>query len=116
MNYPGRQLIENIEIFRHSRKPLYDLYKTYDTQFMAEVPTTKARQDFAGLVDAAYAHSERVVLTRNGKPVAAVIPIEDLEQLEAYEDAADIAAAEAALSDPENEIVEWENVKKRLDL
>jgi len=40
------------------------------------------------------------VLTRRGRPVAALIPIEELREIEAAEDAADIVAARAALADP----------------
>jgi hypothetical protein len=38
------------------------------------------------------------VLTRHGRAVAAVISIEDLRELEAAEDEADLAAARAALA------------------
>ena len=45
---------------------------------------------------------ERVVLTRHGRRVAAVVPIEDLELLEQLEDAADLDAVREALADPNN--------------
>lgn len=41
---------------------------------------------------------ERVMLTRDGKPVAAVVPIKDVEALEAWEDEQDSRAAEEALA------------------
>jgi prevent-host-death family protein len=40
-----------------------------------------------------------VYLTRNGAPVAAVVPAEAAEYLEALEDAADVIAARRALAD-----------------
>jgi prevent-host-death family protein len=40
----------------------------------------------------AYGH-ERVVLRRRGKAIAAVVPMEDFERLEALEDAEDIKTA-----------------------
>jgi PHD/YefM family antitoxin component YafN of YafNO toxin-antitoxin module len=40
------------------------------------------------------------VLTRHGKPVAVVISIDDLRELEAAEDEADLEAAREALADP----------------
>ncbi len=50
----------------------------------------------------AAAHAEhdkgRVLLTRGGKAVAAVVPIEDVEALEAWEDEQDSRAAEEALA------------------
>ncbi|MBW4092182.1 MAG: type II toxin-antitoxin system Phd/YefM family antitoxin [Proteobacteria bacterium] len=41
---------------------------------------------------------ERVMLTRDGKPVAAVVPIEDVAALEAWEDEQDAHAAEEAIA------------------
>jgi prevent-host-death family protein len=84
---------------------------------LEHVAITDARGELAEVVNhAAYGH-ERTVLTRRGKPLAAVIPIEDLELLELLEDAADLAEVRAALADPGNsEAVPWEAVKQRLDL
>jgi hypothetical protein len=42
-----------------------------------------------------------VALTRHGRPVAAAISIDDLRELEAAEDEADLAAARAALASAE---------------
>jgi len=78
---------------------------------------SEARGEFAELVNrAAYRH-ERVLLTRHGKAVAAIIPTDDLELLEALEDKEDLEAIEAALADPENaETIPWEQVKARLGI
>jgi prevent-host-death family protein len=46
----------------------------------------EAQAHFDDLLKRAAKHKERVVLTRRGKPVAAVVPIEDLKFLEAIED------------------------------
>jgi len=84
---------------------------------MVKLTTTQARKDLSSVIDAAYARSERVVLTRNGKKVAAVVPIEDLEALEAFEDRRDLEAVDAALANPENaETIPWEDVKKKLGI
>ncbi|MBY8850386.1 type II toxin-antitoxin system Phd/YefM family antitoxin [Saccharothrix sp. MB29] len=45
--------------------------------------------------------AERAVLTRHGRPVAAVVSIEDLRRIEAAEDEADLAAAREALASAE---------------
>ena len=42
-----------------------------------------------------HAH-ERVVVTRSGKPVAAIIPVDELRLLQALEDGLDIKAADEA--------------------
>jgi prevent-host-death family protein len=78
---------------------------------------SEARGEFSDLVNrAAYRH-ERVLITRHGKAIAALVPTEDLELLEAMEDRADIDAARAALADPANaETIPWEQVKADLGL
>jgi prevent-host-death family protein len=78
---------------------------------------SEARGEFSELVNrAAYRH-ERVLLTRHGKPVAAIISADDLALLEALEDRDDLEAARAALADPENaESIPWEQVKADLGL
>ena len=78
---------------------------------------SEARGEFSALVNrAAYGH-ERVLLTRHGKPIAAIVPTEDLEFLEALEDRDDLEAARAALADPDNqEEIPWEKVKADLGL
>jgi prevent-host-death family protein len=49
---------------------------------MTEVPVTRAREELADLINrVAYGH-ERIVLTRHSKPVACIVPAEDLAVLE----------------------------------
>ena len=77
-----------------------------------EVTTVEARGRLAELLNrAAYGH-ERVVLTRRGKPVAAVVPVEDLELIRAAEDAEDLTAARAALAQG-GELIPLEAVVER---
>lgn len=59
---------------------------------------------------------ERVVLTVDGEPLVAVIPVEDLELLEELEDVAAGAAVRQALADPTNAAgpLAWERVKSEL--
>lgn len=68
---------------------------------MSEVPISEARDRLGELVSRAERGQERTVLTRHGRPVAVVISIEDLRELEAAEDEDDLEAARAALADPE---------------
>lgn len=60
--------------------------------------TGAARDKFAEVLNRAAFGKERVVLTRRGKPLVAVVPIEDVELLEALEDRADAEQARAALT------------------
>jgi prevent-host-death family protein len=47
-----------------------------------EVPVTQARDELADLINrVAYGH-ERIILTRHSKPVACIVPPEDLARLE----------------------------------
>ncbi|TVT17416.1 type II toxin-antitoxin system Phd/YefM family antitoxin [Amycolatopsis rhizosphaerae] len=50
-----------------------------------------------------HAH-ERAVLTRHGRPVAAVVSIDDLRALEAAEDEADLLAARESLASEERRV------------
>ena len=56
---------------------------------------------------------ERVVIRRGKKDIAAIVPIADLEALEAMEDRIDAEEAEKSLNEP-GENIAWEDVKKRL--
>lgn len=79
-----------------------------------KVTASAARQNFSDILNRAAYSGERVIVHRGKKPVAAVIPIEDLELLEALEDEIDIAAAREALKEPGT--IPWETVKKKLRL
>ncbi len=84
---------------------------------MTTLSTVKARENFTDLVNRSAYGKERVVLTRRGKGVAAVVPIEDLNLLEAIEDRLDLEDIEKALADPENKkAIAWDKVKKDLGL
>jgi prevent-host-death family protein len=57
---------------------------------------------------------ERVLVRRDGKPVAALISLEDLHLLEWIEDRVDAEEAEKHLTDPAEQPQPWEEVKARL--
>ena len=67
---------------------------------MGELPISEARDRLGEVVSRAEHGQERTVLTRHGRPVAVVISIDDLRELEAAEDEADLEAARGALADP----------------
>ncbi len=66
---------------------------------MSEIGVTEARDQFGQLVSRAEYNEERIVLTRNGRPVAALVPITVLRDLEVAEDAADLEAARQAVAE-----------------
>ena len=49
------------------------------------ISTSKAREFLADLITEVAYKGERVILTRHGRPVAAIISAEDLERLESLE-------------------------------
>lgn len=84
---------------------------------MSERRISEARESFSTTVNRVAFGGERVVLTRHGRRVAAVVPIEDLELIEALEDAHDLDSVRAALADPANrERIAWDDLKARLGL
>jgi len=48
---------------------------------MLKMTTVEARENFSDLINKAAYGNERVILTRRGKALAAVIPLEDLDSL-----------------------------------
>jgi prevent-host-death family protein len=84
---------------------------------MNERRISEARESFSTTVNRVAFGGERVVLTRHGKRVAAVVPIGDLDLLEQLEDAADLDAIRSALADPNNrESIGWDEIKAQLGL
>ncbi len=59
--------------------------------------STDARERMADVLNRVAYAKDRVRITRRGKEVAAVVPIEDLELIERLEDEIDIREAEKAL-------------------
>jgi len=49
---------------------------------MASLTASKARQAFADLLNRVAYKGERILIERNGKDVAALVPVEDLTRLE----------------------------------
>ena len=81
---------------------------------MKRLDATKARAGFSELTNQVAYGKERVVIVRKGKRLVAVVPIEDLELLEAIEDRTDLDSARAALKEPGTK--SWERFKKERGL
>ena len=81
----------------------YRLYEWYTT--MTRLNVSKAREEFPEVVNRAAYGKERTIVSRRGKDLAAVIPIEDLRLLDrlAQEemDRIDLEDARAALKEAE---------------
>jgi len=82
---------------------------------MGQVNTVNARAQFSEIINRAAFGKERVTLTRRGKEIVAVVPIEDVQLLEALEDKIDLEEARAALAEAKKKgTVPWAKIKKEL--
>ncbi|TXS46211.1 type II toxin-antitoxin system Phd/YefM family antitoxin [Streptomyces sp. uw30] len=62
-----------------------------------EIPVTQARAELADLINRVVYGGERVVVTRHGKPLVALVSAADLERLDAL-DALDVPVEEQVVS------------------
>jgi prevent-host-death family protein len=113
--------IDNIRLYRGGNgvTEWYNLYERYTT--MTRLNVSKAREVFPDVVNRAAYAKERTIVSRRGKDLAAVIPIEDLRLLErlAQEemDRIDLEDAHAALAEAEEKgTISLEEAMKRLGL
>lgn len=63
------------------------------------VNTVEAKEEFSDLISRVSHNKERIILTRRGKEVAAIIPIEDLVLLEASQNKFDLHDAMESLKE-----------------
>ena len=66
---------------------------------MNRLNTSDARERLAEVLNRVAFAKDRVRITRRGKEIAAVVPIEDLELIERLEDEFDLREAEKALAE-----------------
>lgn len=76
-----------------------------------------ARSHLAEIANEVAYAGKRIILTRKGKKLVAIVSIEDLETLQAIEDRIDLDEAREALADAKKSgTVTWESIKSKLDL
>lgn len=84
---------------------------------MTNIPTVKARDQLADIVNRVAYGRERITLTRRGKPVAAIVPVEDAELLVELENRVDLEEARAAIAEAKEQgTIPWDNIKADLGL
>jgi len=81
---------------------------------MKKHTTSAARAAVADIVNRAEYAGGRTVVHRRKKPVAAVIPIEDLKLIEQLEDEIDIIDARKAMRE-KGKNIPWEQIKRELN-
>jgi len=85
----------------------------------SRVTLTQLRRQTAAILDRVASRKERIVIERRGKPVAAIVPVDDLgllEKLDEIEDRLDVEEAERILADPNTEWIPCEEAQAALDL
>jgi prevent-host-death family protein len=78
---------------------------------------SEARSELTDIVNhVAFGH-DRYILTRNGKELAAIVSIEDLQMLEELEDKLDVETARRIDKDiKKHGTVKWKDAKRELGL
>lgn len=82
---------------------------------MNTIAMRDARENFADTVNKVAFAKERISLTRKNKPVACLVPMEDVKLLEMLENKIDLASIEKALNTDEP-TVDWEDLKAEMGL
>ena len=63
------------------------------------INTVEAKESFSDLINRVTHKNERIILTRRGNDIAAIIPIEDLHALESAQDKIDLQEAMESLQE-----------------
>ena len=82
---------------------------------MTRLTASQLREDMATAINKVAFGGERIVLQRNNKDVAALVPMEELTLLIELEDRADLVEIRKALEEPGSNI-RWEDIKKELGI
>ena len=82
---------------------MYIVYNSYRGKIMETLNTSDARERLAEVLNRVAFAKDRVRITRRGREIAAVVPIEDLELIERLEDMIDLHEAEKALAEASKE-------------
>ena len=86
---------------------------------MTELAIHEVRRNFSDAINRVAYAKERLVLKRRGKGIAAIVPIEDLQLIEAVEDRLDVKLTRKALADARRKgekPIPIEQLKKELGL
>ena len=75
---------------------------------------TQACARFTESVNRVTYRGERILIQKHGRPVAALVPVEDLALIRELEDRIDLADARKALAEAKGKLVPWETVKRNI--
>lgn len=80
----------------------------------SEVTTRELRGSLSDVLGRAMYARERIGITRNGKLAAVLVSVEDLEDLEAFEMAQDVAAYRAAKAEDDGHRISLDELRSDL--
>jgi prevent-host-death family protein len=81
------------------------------------VTTAEVREHLSEILNRAAYGQERIIVTRHGKALVAVVPIADLEELERLEDEIDRVEIERSIASIREEgTIPWEQVRAEAGL
>ncbi len=84
---------------------------------MTRISTVEARDQLSEMINRAAYGKERIVLTRRGKDLVAMVPLDDLNLLEEMEERADLAAVRKSWkAQGRKPLQSWAKAKKKLGL
>ena len=77
---------------------------------------SRVRARFTESVNRVNYRGERIVIRKHGRPVAALVPVEDLDLIRELEERIDLEDARRALAEAKGKFIPWETVKRELGL
>lgn len=81
---------------------------------MRELPVPETEEALTDAVNSVFYAGDRIALVRGGRRVAALVPVEEGDLLERFEDEADLELAKAALAEG-GEPVPWDELRALLE-
>jgi prevent-host-death family protein len=78
---------------------------------MSKVGAREARVRFSEILTQAAFKGERIVLTRNGKDLAAIVPMDDLRMIEEIEDRIDLEEARKIMAG-NPDLIPWDEFER----
>jgi prevent-host-death family protein len=79
------------------------------------ISTADAKEEFSELINRVTHNKERIILTRRGKEIAAIVPLEDLLMLQKSQSKNDLDEAVLALQEARNQgTITLENLKEEI--
>jgi prevent-host-death family protein len=93
------------------------LIKEKNMSTTPSIPFSEARINLTDLVNKVAYGGKRIILTRKGRKLVAIVPLDDLDTIEALENKLDRAAAEKAKEDmKKHRTISWKKAKRKLHL